>query len=193
MGMTANDYLKQLQALLPQGAAWPREADANITKYLQAVADELARVEGRASVLIDEADPRTSSEMLSDWERVLGLPDPCITIAQTITQRRLSILNKLTTIGGQSRAYFIALAATLGQTITITEFSSWHVNDHVNEPMHGLEWRFAWQVNGVENPVTYWKVTDAVNDPLAVWDNVALECMFNRLKPLHTILLFNYS
>lgn len=191
--MTADDYLSQLQALLPRGAAWTREEEANVTLYLLAVADELARVDGRASILIDESDPRTTSEMLTDWERALGLPDPCITIAQTVTQRRLAVLNKLTTIGGQSRAYFIALAATLGQTITITEFHPWHVNDHVNENINGLDWRFAWQVNGVENPVTYWKVTDAVNDPLAVWDNVALECMFNRLKPLHTILLFNYS
>ena len=50
--MTAPDYLASLQALLPQGFAWPRQADAALTRLLLAWADEFARVDIRAADLV---------------------------------------------------------------------------------------------------------------------------------------------
>lgn len=193
MGMTAADYLAQEQALLPQGAAWPREAGAMLTKLLNAFADEFARIDGRALNLIEEADPRTTSEMLADWERVAGLPDSCVTTSQTTAQRRAALVARLTTIGGQSPAYFIALAASLGFVITIDEFHLHTVNDDVNHPLYGQPWNFAWQVNAPLDTVGYLTVDDTVDDPLAWWGNDALECMINRLKPAHTHALFAYA
>lgn len=193
MGMTADDYLAQLQALLPQGPAWPRDAGATLTKLLQAMADELARIDGRAAQLIEEADPRTTDELLADWERVAGLPDSCVTAAQSTAQRRAALHAKLTTLGGQSTAYFIALAASLGYTVTITEFHLHTVEDDVNYPLYGHPWRFAWQVNAPQNTVGTLSVTDTVADPLAWWGNELLECVIRRLKPAHTHVLFAYS
>lgn len=77
MVLSAEAYLAQLQALLPPGSAWPRAANATLTKLLGALAEELARLDARALALIDEADGRSTLELLSDWERVCGLPDPC--------------------------------------------------------------------------------------------------------------------
>jgi len=76
MAMTAEEYLSQLQALLPPGAAWPRQGDAELTAVLQALADEFARVDQSADRLIDESDPRTASDLLTGWEADTGLPDP---------------------------------------------------------------------------------------------------------------------
>lgn len=193
MGMTAEDYLAQLQALLPQGPAWPRDAGATLTKLLQAMADELARVDGRAAQLIEEADPRTTAELLADWERVAGLPDSCVTAAQSTAQRRAALHARLTTLGGQSVAYFIALAASLGYTVTITEFRLHTVEDDVEYPLYGHPWQFAWQINAPQDSVGTLSVTDTVADPLAWWGNELLECVIRRIAPAHTHVLFAYS
>lgn len=193
MGMTTDDYLAQLQALLPQGPAWPRDAGATLTKLLRAMADELARVDSRAGQLIDETDPRTTNELLADWERVAGLPDSCVTAAQSTAQRRAALHAKLTTLGGQSTAYFIALAASLGYTVTITEFEQHTVVDDVEHPLYSHPWQFAWQINAPQDTVGTLSVTDTVADPLAWWGNELLECVIRRIKPAHTHVLFAYS
>lgn len=196
MGMTSSDYLVQLQALLPQGPAWPREVDAALTQLLAAWAEELARVDGRAADLVEEADPRTTAELLADWERVAGLPDPCVAAlagTQTTAQRRAALVAKLTTIGGQCAAYYIALAASLGYTISVTEFDLHDVEDNVEYPLTGTPWQFAWQVNAAEDTIGVLAVTDTVEDPLAWWGNELLECVISRLKPAHTHVLFAYT
>lgn len=75
--MIASDYLAQLAALLPPGAALPREPDSVLMRLLSAPAAELARVEARAAALLDEADPRVAADLFEAWERVAGLPDDC--------------------------------------------------------------------------------------------------------------------
>jgi uncharacterized protein YmfQ (DUF2313 family) len=194
--MTTGDYLAHLQALLPQGPAWPREDDAALTQLLAAWADELARVDGRAADLVEEADPRTTAALLADWERVAGLRDSCVAAlagTQTTAQRRAALVAKLTTIGGQSAAYFIARAARLGYTITVTEFDLHDVEDNVEHPLTGTPWQFAWQVNAAEDTIGVLAVTDTVEDPLAWWGNELLECVINRLKPAHSHVLFAYT
>ena len=114
MGLTADAYLGQVQALLPPGLAWTREQDAVLTLLLQGLAEELARVDGRADDLVDEADPRTALELLQEWEAVCGYPDECLESGATPQERRAAVVARLTARGGQSRAYFIALAAVPG-------------------------------------------------------------------------------
>lgn len=195
MGMSTTDYLQQLQALLPQGPAWPREASP-VTRLLDGLAQELARVEGRALTLLEEADPRTTAELFADWERVAGLPDDCVIAFapdQTVAQRRAALVGRLATIGGQSPAYFVGLAAALGYAITLTEFKQHAVNDDVSTPLYGPAWAFAWQVNAALNTVTQLTVAGTVADPLASWGNTLLECVIKRLAPAHTTVLFSYT
>lgn len=196
MGMSRADYLSQLQSLLPQGPAWPREPDALLTRMLDGFAEEFARIDARADQLIDEADPRTTYELLADWERVAGLPGHCAALAAvdlTVEQRRAALVAKLTERGGQSRAYFIALAARLGFTVTITEYHEWSVLDDVEAALAGPEWNFAWAVNAPLNTVVEWTVESDVEMPFAVWGNELLECAITEDKPAHTVALFVYS
>lgn len=196
MALTDTDYLRQLQALLPPGPAWPRDDNALLTRLLSGLSEELARVDGRAWQIAEEADPRTVAELFADWERVAGLPDACAVAfggTQTAAQRRAALVGRLTTMGGQSPAYFIALAASLGYAITITEFSEHTVNDNVEHPFYGSAWNFAWQVNAALNTINEITVDMTVEDPLAAWGNALLECVINRLKPAHTTLLYSYN
>jgi len=194
--ITDADYLQQLQGLLPPGPAWPKDADSVITRLLHGLAAELARVDGRAQQLVEEADPRTTAELLADWERVSGLPDTCAVAlggAQTTAQRRAALLTRLTTVGGQSASYFIGLAAALGYAITVTEFREHTVEDDVEHPLYGPAWNFAWQVNAALDTVNEITVNDTVEDPLATWGNELLECVIERLAPAHTLVLFSYT
>lgn len=193
MALTTDDYLQQLQALLPQGPAWSREADAVLTKLLTAFAEEFAKIDARIDALVNEADPRTTNELLADWERVAGLPDLCTGIPPTIALRRELLVSKLTNLGGQSKAFFIALAAKLGYTITIDEFKRFRVNSRVNEVLNDSDWAYVWRVNAAQDTVRKFTVAGRVNEPLASWGNTALECVITRLKPAHTHVQFAYS
>jgi uncharacterized protein YmfQ (DUF2313 family) len=196
MGLTTTDYLRQLQALLPPGPAWPKDDDALLTRLLGAIAAELARVDGRAQRLVEEADPRTVAELFADWESVAGLPDSCAAAFggdQTMAQRRAALVGRLTTLGGQTPAYVIGLAAALGYAITITEFSAHTVNDDVECALYDNAWNFTWRVNSALSTITDITVDSLVDEPIASWGNALLECVIKRLKPAHTSVIFGYS
>lgn len=195
MGMTADDYLLQLQALLPPGPAWPRDQEAVLTKLLLALAAEFARIDRRGGDLIEEADPRTTSELLADWERAAGLPDTCLTAGQTVQQRRAALVSKLTSMGGQSRQYFIDMAASLGYPgAAIDEFRPMNCNDNCNDALHSEDDRFAWRINlPNSNAGTYLaNCNSTCNDALGSWGDKVLECRISHLKPAHTTALFAY-
>ena len=81
--LTAEIYARVQQHLLPPGIPWKRDSDGTITKVLLATGDELARVSQRGVDLIAEADPRTTDELLTDFETALDLsadPIPVIWI-----------------------------------------------------------------------------------------------------------------
>jgi len=188
------DYLSQFQALLPPGAAFSREPDADLTKLLTALADEFARVDQRATDLRDEADPYNTVEMLADWERVAGLPDACTGAMATIYARQLALVGKLSAVGGQSRAYFIGLAATLGYEITITEYSARRHGDLHGDLYGNTDWNFVWQVNAPATTINnrlYGR--SYYGEPYRTWGYQQLECIIEALKPAHTRVIFSYG
>lgn len=193
MARTANAYAHQLEALLPPGALWRLEADSKLRAFMVALAQELVRVDVRADSLINESDPRTLSETLPEWEAMLGLPDPCVSFDQTTAERIAGVLSKYVAQGGQTTAYFIEVAAALGFTITITEFTPFTVGSVCSMPIYGAAWAYAWQVNAPLQSAEYFTVADSVDDPLGWWSNQILECVMRRLKPAHTSVLFAYA
>ncbi|MEW4983059.1 MAG: putative phage tail protein [Cycloclasticus sp.] len=191
----AQEYTHQLGQLMPRGVLWDdlTQSDSEFMNWMGTLAQEFARIDARVSDLIDETDPRSMFEMLYDWEQYLGLPDKCIGQAETLEQRREAVLELLTSVGGQSRQYFIDLALKIGFVITIIEFDPFTVAGSVNELIYGQNWQFAWQVNAPAETVTELTISSDVNTALASWGNTRLECVLTRLKPAHTIILFSYG
>ncbi|MCB2190359.1 MAG: DUF2313 domain-containing protein [Deltaproteobacteria bacterium] len=186
-------YTRLLQGLLPTGSVWPRDPEATLTKLLAAWAAELARVDERGDDLVDEADPRTAFEMLTDWERVCGLPGTCHDTAEGLAQRRAAVTNQLTFRGGQSRAFFISLAAALGYQIGIEEFKPLRAGDLAGSPAYGADWAFAWRVRGPEaSTVSVLRAGGGAGERLRDWGNDLLECEISRRCPAHTNVLFAY-
>lgn len=106
-------YLGALQDLLPPGPAWTREPDAELTQLLLGAAAEPARVHRRALDLIEEVDPRTTTELIDDWFRVCKLPGPC-DAPQTLAEKRAYLHAHLLGFGDPNRQFWIDLLEALG-------------------------------------------------------------------------------
>jgi uncharacterized protein YmfQ (DUF2313 family) len=196
----AEEYGGALMALLPTGPAWPRDPETVLARAVAGLAAVLGFVDKRAADLLEiEGDPRLTLEMIDDWERAFGLPDPCIGQATTLQERRVRLLQRIVEEGGQSRAFFIALALGLGYRVTISEISpimggvSRGGEDHWEAA--APEQRFYWIVNITEVPVWWFRggVGEGGKDHHAEWAALLdLECLFRRYKPAHTQVIFNY-
>ena len=194
MGLSAGDYFNELAALLPQGPAWAIDEPSTLTLFFDSWSQEFARAQARAEALGEEADPRTTYELLPDYERLFGLPTACMSgIAQSVKQRRQALQAQMISGGGQSLAYYVALALAAGFVITITEFRSWTVGMTIDLPLCGSDLAYVWQVNAPLNTISYFTMSSAVDEALASWGNNLLECLINRFKPAHTVALFAYS
>ena len=196
MAYSRDQYRDQLHALLPPGRAFPQDPGTTLDALLDAMAAELARVDGRGDDLLREAIPVTTSEMLTDWERVAGLPDNCSgLLPPTMQARRADLISKLTATGGQSPAYFIAVARALGFDVRITEFRPFRAGETpVGGALTNGDWAYTWRVKGPETSVQVFRVgLSAAGEPLAWWGNSSLECRLRKIKPAHTILQFAYD
>jgi len=173
-------YTSQLKSLLPQGAAWPRDAGTNLHKFLEGLAAEAARIHDRVDDLLAEMDPTRATELLAEWETVWGLPDTCTGQLATLGERRAALLARIAAIGDQRPAYFIGLAARVGYTVTITE------NVGADPTV--------WRVNAPEVSVRWFRAGQSrAGDRIRTWGNELLECTIQAVNPAHLTVLFGYG
>src|SRR3954471_1798438 len=134
---TGSDYRDAFLQLLPQGAAWPKHAiDGVLWGVVEGLSNYWGFVDSRAADLLEtESDPRLTMELLTDWERNWGLPDPCLKFPPTsLDERHAALLALMTMIGAQTRDFYRKMAAAFGYNITITEYAPYmtgvsHVGD----------------------------------------------------------------
>jgi uncharacterized protein YmfQ (DUF2313 family) len=232
------DYGSAYLTLLPQGQAWPKHPGTTLDLACRGLAEYWGFVDGRAADLLEtESDPRRTFELLTDWERNWGLPDPCYTEPQTIGERQQALVMRMTMIGAQSREFFIDVAADIGYTISIKEYRVFvcgidrcgdnRVYGDGSDPMYD-EWGNPvlnprgvpvyqgelsdWPNYGIGPPANRFYWTVFVTGQKLVWFRVGrgggqtgvdphlrigladdLECLLNRWKPAHTIIIFDYS
>nr|WP_194299968.1 putative phage tail protein [Acetobacter musti] len=187
------DFKKALLSLLPRGRIWSREPDGLPAQLMEVWAPTYVRQSARAANLIVDAFPATTTELLTEWQETLGLPDPCAGDNPTLAQQRSQIVSRLTDTGGCSEPYFISLAAALGYTITITQFTRSRFGRTFGTTFGGDAWSYAWQVNMPEFTISHLTFGDQFGKAFASWGDTVLQCEFERLKPAHTVLIFNYE
>lgn len=211
----AEAYAHALLAKLPLGEVWPRQTSSTLYKTVRGLAGVTARWAQRTAVFLRiEAFPPASDALLPDWERVLGLPEPCLPAAgDTIAERRLKVREKLRRRPGrQDRDYFFDLAAQLGYAITITEYipaqcamtpCGIFLDGTPPYFVRGAGCgtpaiRYVWTIT-VAGPRLTWFALGAGGgragqDPhLRIARAEDLECVLERFKPAHTNLIFNYT
>src|SRR6516162_748261 len=138
---SAQDYLGQFQRLLPRGRVWHRGLDLVQDFYLLTLMPTWARLQVALNSLIAEIFPCSTRQLLPEWEATLGLPDPCIGTLGNLQMQQQLVCVKFVARGGQSKAYFIDLAAKLGYEISITEFAPFRAGiNRAGDPVYGDGW-----------------------------------------------------
>lgn len=147
------DYAAAARALLPRGRAWFDDPDGVQNTLLGAIGATFERIDAAASVLLDGSLPGSpQSALLPEWEATLGLPDPCAGDSPTFDQRRDQVRSRFIGGGGQSRRYFLDLAAALGFDIAITNYSPFRVgHSSIDEPLADSAWTYTWAVTVLTN------------------------------------------
>lgn len=195
-----DDYGTDLLLLLPPGDAWPRETGQPLQQFSQGQGQIWGRVDAAAWKLVDvEAHPDSTFLLLGEWETTAGLPNPCVNEPLTIGERRAALVERLTALGGQSRAYFTAVAARLGYDIEITEqapFMCGLSQCGLEDQIGSEEIAFHWWVAVFGSRVTWFEmgIGQCGRDPFARISYASdLECVLSQYKPAHTVLHFDYD
>jgi uncharacterized protein YmfQ (DUF2313 family) len=210
---SGDDYAQALISLLPRGTAWSRDPESILIRTMIGLAQYWGFVDGRAADLLEiESDPRLTTELLSDWERNWGLPDSCLIDPPTdLMGRRKALVTKMTLLGAQSRAFFYELADELGYSIVITERAPYMCGvsrvgdtrgsdklapDSYRWRLGPAEMRYVWSIQVYAKKLIYFHCNSSrtgVDRLLRIGIADDLECIFNRYKPAHTKIVYDYS
>lgn len=194
MGLTATAFASALDALRPRGVVWSEDPETPLRKLFDGLAEEHARVAGRAEDLREEAQPATTDELIDDWERVAGLPDACAIVPVTLTDRRIALIARLSEVGEPTPAALIAAVETAtGVLVEIEEPAALLCGvGSCGDSVWGNGWEHAFIVHAGSTTVEHLVCGDPLG-PLATWGDARIECITERRKPAHTRALFTYE
>ena len=186
-------YRDRLHSLIPPGRLWSDDPTSILARLLGGFSAEFERLESRAGDLLLEADPRSTTDLLAQWEAVAGLPDPCHGLGITLEARRAELTAKITLQGSMSRQFYIDVAASLGfVVVSLDEFSPSNPGPG-GLGFSGTDWWFVWRLNIDDTGgISYFTCTSGCDEPLATWGDDVIECVIDRIKPAHTRVLFAY-
>lgn len=210
---SGDDYTQAFLRLLPYGQAWPRSTESVLVKACDGLSQYWGVVDGRAADLLEiESDPRKTHELLTDWERAWGLPDPCFPNATSEEDRRQMLVLEMTLLGGQSRKFYEDISAWVGTPIEIKEFAPYMTGisecgdtrmeyDDTGEYRWYLgseEMRFFWSIRSDDAVLQWFRTGDGggecgVDHHLEIFTESPLDCLLQRWKPAHTVLVFDYQ
>ena len=210
---SGDDYATAFLNLLPQGQAWPRARDSTLVLTCQGLSEYWGFVDGRAADLLEtESFPKTTVELLPDWERNYGLPDPCFPDATSIPERQNMLVLQMTLLGGQSRAFFEWVSEWTGHEIHIAEWAPFMVGvSEVGDTRFEYDntGLYRWYIGAPENRFYWYVASDTavlewfrcgasysqcgVHPHLKIITELPIECLLERWKPAHTEIIFDYS
>lgn len=146
-----------------------------------------------ANSVSDGIAPYRSGQLISDWERVLGL----VNEQKSYQERVNAVLFKIAETGGLSIPYFISLGEQLGYKLSIVEHTPFYADIHgVGDAVYINEAMYIWQVliKGVNSCTTLFRASaSAANERLMSFGDPIIETVFNNLKPAHTFVYFAYE
>ncbi|ENU7827639.1 YmfQ family protein, partial [Shigella dysenteriae] len=175
MAHSVTEWLAALQQVMPRGKAWPRDNDADLNRFLRALAERLNRTEYDASRLHVEMRPETTLRLLPEWEQYLALPE-CGIAPTTREARRRAVVEKYRRRGGLATWQTEAAAAALGFTIKVTAVLPHHCLRDCMYPLHPARYRWMLKVNVPGKDAGRFTCIDGVMTPLISERTRELEC-----------------
>ena len=196
MSRTTAAVLEGMTGNLPPGWIWPAAgAPSLIAAVLSPFAEEIAGIEAAAEAMMAEIDPRTATLCIADFERVLGA-DPCgrDPSGLALVARQRLAHQRWTARGGQSIAYFVALAAARGVEITVSEaFPSQAGRLRAGDELVMSPEQYVWIINLALGAWQVFRAGEAAaGDRLYDFALSDIECDIRRARPAHTEVAFRY-
>ena len=193
---TLEEQTDVLAQYLPNDPLWAAKNidGSNLRKILVGLASQFIRFRDKADEIYDEYDPTITTNLIEEWEKVVSIPDNCLGNTGTLAQRRTNILLKLAGINVTTEKQFEEVAAILGIAI--------NVENGVDTSTIPLTLPFI-LVSAAEAPFTIVITVDQSLEPsglpltlpfaLTSSTPVLLNCLFQKLKPANTQLIFRYG
>lgn len=165
-----------------------------LRRILLGLASEWLNFRNKINEVSNEYNPTSTTKLIEEWEKFVGIPDSCIAIASTIEQRRLNILLKLAGVNVSTEKQFKNIALILGYNI--------EVSNGVSTSTFPLTLPFL-LISEASAPFTIVITLPASLKPagfpltlpfiLTSGQPAILNCLFNKIKPANTQLYFRYS
>jgi len=141
-------------ALLPPGRAFCDEPEGDVSRLLEAISVEYARVDDLAESLLRNQDPAKADDLLRDWETALGLPS-----AGTLDERRGACVARLVGRRRHDRDAFSELAERLGygqgSWVPVDGGVNYEIYNTTPESMLSGRWRFNFACTYASSQISY--------------------------------------
>ncbi len=184
-----------LAQYLPSGRIYSRKFDSqsNIRKILLGLGAVWLEDRRLLNELFDEYNPETTTKFIEEWEKTVGIPDDCFDNLGTSEERRRNILLKLTGINTTTEEQFEALGSILGVSVNVKSgFEESVIPQIIPFILLGddeVGYTIIAEVTTEPTPAT---IPQTI--PFIIQGSFAaiLECLFNKLKPANTQIIFKF-
>lgn len=191
--MLSQDYKNLLLQLLPPGLAYSAESGSRQMMLVDALAEELARIDARGQQIIEEADPSTSTELYEEWLQLAAIPDSCSALASSVEDYRKQLLQKLASITDQAPATYEALADSLGYDARVVEFDMFVAGSACGDPLYDEFWQNAFSVVIVGGANQAQSGIARAGDRLRTFEAGFLYCLLQKAKPAQAIAFVGFE
>lgn len=170
-----------------------------LADLLAAQAELLAALEVRSLSVHEEADLRTTVELLPEWAAFVDLAGSCTDgLPRTADERRFEVFRKLVLPGGQNRYHLVQVAQGLGYDVELEDVQEFHAFrvgiSRVGDALYEDEAAFLFAVHAPEFTPRFARAGVTVaGEPLVSFGNHLLECTLDAIKPAHTLALYFYD
>jgi len=169
--------------------------NTNLRRMLKALAQELTRVQNKQYELSVEHRLDTTTNLIDEWEKALGIPDDCFkVIGRTIEFRRKQIVAKFAKMNLTTEQDWIDLAKYFGYDIEIIhpienngfdyDFDFYFLTDKGARFTMIIRFLHMYAPEDVFDCTFDFKFCDDTNIVI---------CLFEHLKPANVQLIFEYE
>lgn len=195
---TIDEHTDSLVSFMPGGRPFlaARLPSTTLRNMLLGLGYEILRTESTISTIVDEHHITDTTQLISEWEKALGIPDCCFGVADNIQDRRRNVLIKLS-MSIQTEQDLIDLAALLGFTVAFEQGANIGI----------FPFNSKFPITFFDRPQTA-RFTHYVTIYTLTFPNIfpldfqiifgdsffnLMECLFRRLSPQNVNLIFTYE
>jgi uncharacterized protein YmfQ (DUF2313 family) len=179
-----------LEDLFPPGLLYRARKTGTLYQLRSAMADEALRLREHALELLNiELDPAKTQALLRTWEARFALPS-----IGSVSARRAALVAKVFAIGGQSPAYFIAIAERLGYEASIEVYDRLRCDFVCGDTCADWPVEFDWTMHATAHYDHHARAgTMVAGDRIGYFDDSAIEAAITAVKPAETLVDFAYD